>query len=318
MPDELNSNLLRAYADGELSAEEAQQVEAMLAREPKWQQALEVDHRLSRRIDAVMGRDSAVAPPELRHRITADLRRESAVDASAPAPTRPARARSAEPANIGWLGALFTRFNQPQSVSFGAIAAVIVLVSMVVLYGIFGLPIDHRAETPLQPNILLSEAAAHVSQEHDRCAGDESVLMNKMVAMTRADAAHRLQSHLGVDSVTIFDLSDLGYQFVGVGPCNMPGAAPSAHLVYRRSVPGEPKSMMSIFVTPNLGQFGEKCPDLAKKESRWSGVCGGKTCRKTILHGTDDQLVYFLACGFAEQVRQVSESVCRDLARRGR
>lgn len=321
MPDELNLNLLRAYVDGELSDEEAHDVEGMIARDPNWQLALEAESQLRHSIDEFMTRHAAVAPTELRERIAADFKREPATDAATDSPNAVEAASdtaSSKPSQAGWLATISALLNQPQRVSFGAIATVVVLVSMVVLYGIFGLPIDHRANPPMQPSMLLSEAAEHVSQEHDRCASDESVLLEKLVAMTRADAAIRLQAHLGVDSVTIFDLSELGYEFVGLGPCNMPGTAPSAHLVYRRNLAGKPKSMMSIFVTPDVGQFGEKCPNVARSKGRWRGVCGGKTCQKTILHGTDDRLAYFLACGFADQVQQVSEVLCKALARRGR
>lgn len=327
MTDELNLNLLRAYADGELPAEEAIRVEGQLAREPHWHNWLEAERRLRDRVDHTMR--VAAAPAELRERIVAELatevHRESAADpimtetAAPAAANRDDRAVDAErPGLLAALIALFSRQHHMR-VSAPAVALTVIFVMAVVLFGIFGPQVDRPGGQPLwQPNALLAAAAEHVSREHDRCAGNEEALLSKLVAMTDADAAVCLQSHLGVESVTVFDLSELGYRFVGVGYCSMPGVDRSAHLMYRRNVPGEPKSMMSIFVVPNDGLYPAKCSEDVRKEGRWSGVCGGQGCTKTILHGSDDQLVYFLACGYPEQVKQVSHAICKTLARRGR
>jgi hypothetical protein len=314
MPGELSHNLLRAYADGELSPEDARRVESILASDPRWQRSLTIEQQLRDRVHQIMSSASA-APTELRHQIVDELQLAQPDESIATqAAQRPVAAE--RPGVLALLNALLVG---PRRVSFPAIAGVALLVGTVVLFGIFGPQIDQRSEPQhTHPGALLAAAAEHVSKEHDRCAGDQSAFADKLIAMTREDAALRLQMHLGVESISIFDLSDIGYHFIGVGACSMPGAAASAHLIYQREVPGQPQSMMSIFVAPNHGQFPAKCSEEMKAEGRWSGVCGGKGCTKTILHGEDDQLVYFLACGFRDQVKLVSETISEQLARRGR
>jgi hypothetical protein len=324
MPDEMNLNLLRAYLDGELPTEEASRVEAMLANDAKWKRLLAAEQELSRRIEQMMGH--AAAPQELRERIVAELREAQLaepafVPASRPPAVQPAAQtddRDVTVSSPGLLAALSAIFGRQHRVSFAAVAATLILVTAVVLVGIFGTGIDGQSEQLWQASGLLSAVAQHVSQEHDRCAANDGVLASKLIAMTREEAAASLQKHLEVDSVTVFDFGDAGYRFVGFGPCSLPGPARSAHLIYQRDVPGEPQSMMSIFVTQNLGQFPEMCAKKGRRDGRWTGVCGGKSCSKTILHGEDEQLVYFIACGFADQVQLISQEICKALARRER
>jgi hypothetical protein len=325
MADELTITQILAYADGELPAEQARQVEAHLARNPAVRRLIEADGKLRAQLAHVM----QPTPAASEMTAMADRIRAAAVgriDQPTVNEVRVARAATASSAAPGESSlSLLDRIagffsgsaHRPRQVSFLSATAVIVLITAIVLIGIFGQPLDHYEGGAPIPGSLLTEAAEHVSKEHDRCAGCYDAMMEKVVAVTEEEAISHLQAHLGVELVTIFNLTDLGYRFVGYGPCAMPGARTSAHLIYAREVPDEQPSTLSIFIVPNEGQYARECRGRRKSDGRWSGICGGPGCGKSILHGSDDSLVYFIACRHADLVDAVSREICQSLRRRG-
>ena len=62
-----------------------------------------------------------------------------------------------------------------------------------------------------------------------------------------------LKGHLGAMPYRGLDLSGAGYEFVGAGPCMLPGE-PSAHLIYRAGEGDQAKSV-SLWLRPDDNRF---------------------------------------------------------------
>lgn len=320
MSDNLPANLIRAYVDGELPPEDAERVETRLESDPEFRSRVEFEQALRKGVFAAMDQAESKAPEALRERISAALQVEQAeaigssrddssrVDHVAPAATQTAPAREVRP---GWMNVIAGLFGRPQQISGWAMAGVVVIVSAVILVGIFGTPIDFLDQRESSNN-LVTDVSEWIADEHTRCAEDKDVLENKLKARCREKAAMDLVDHLGVDRVTIFDLSAAGYEFVGEGSCGVPGSDASSHIIYERNIPGQPPAKASIFVMPDKGQFS--CA--AQKPltpGKWYEVQCRTACKRMVRQSTDSTLVYFLVCCDERDMPRLSDAIGRSL-----
>jgi hypothetical protein len=174
----------------------------------------------------------------------------------------------------------------PDRANFLAVAATVALVAGAVLYGIFGRSID---EVP--PLDIVSAAAIYAGEEHGICRNERATYQ------TESEAAAGLTEWIGAP-VTVFDLSDLGYSFVGGAHCEMPVPARSAHLTYRKRPvpPDNRRPMISVYVVSKKATCGsDLCCDL--QPGQWcSNLKAAAACRRTVLRATDGRVVYFLVC----------------------
>lgn len=213
------------------------------------------------------------------------------------------------------MDALSALFAGPQQVSALAVFGVFALVTVVVLFGIFGTPIDNLS--PNSNGDLGTEVALFVAGEHERCALDGDALELKVDAVSEVDAAMDISNHLDVARVVVFDLTAAGYRFVGEGRCAVPGAPRSAHMIYRREVPGQRVAYASIFLAPNLPVYDIFDAEQNAGGDGWSQVSCTKQCSKAVFRTADRELVYFLVCCDPSDREAIAEQISATLARTG-
>ncbi len=231
---------IRLLCDGELTLPEAAAIEAKLREHAEAGSHADFERELKKRVATVMTDGSA--PPaglatRIREALAADGHGVGETGADAPVgkivpqPVQPVQHRA-------WWKA-------PLHANSFAVAASLVLVAGAVLFGIFGQPIDGLGRQRVID--ITSEAAAAVADEH-------------VVAVTRSDgpiqaapyrtpeaAGRELAGYLG-EAGCVYDLSDLGYTFVGGDTCALPDCERGCHLIYQRTT-GQP-GLISLHVVP--------------------------------------------------------------------
>lgn len=339
MIDPHTLNLLRRYVDGELDAAEHAAFEARLAEEPALARAAEVEGRLREHVAAVLTASTPTAPTELHEHVHAAIA-AAALDHAAGAATA-GSTYSAEPifedeeeavvAQINTSPARKGRFlAEPMRVDWRAAAAVILLITGAVLVGVFGTPLDQRGLGPAeQREALVADTVDFITSEHRRCAMNEGALVEKTEWTNRANAQHELARYLGVNRVILPDFSRKGYEFVGAGRCHVPGSRYSGHALYRRTIPGQPPAMLSLFLVPDQGadplvsgempllQEGEwksfRCDDKGR------GSCGdaddaeageGGRAVKTVPFSSDGAVMYLMACCDGGDLMEMCGACC--------
>ena len=307
---------LRAYSDGELEAADRDQVERLLAGRPEARSFVEADRRLREHVGLAIGRDVAPAAlrADLQAMLVADTVQSQADRLEVAAPDAVAAADL--PAE-SWFDGLIARFLRPKQVSFAAVAVVILAVATVVGIGIFGTPIDEiRPGDRPAAGIAASDVGQWVVEEHNRCSGDPSVLEKKLSVHRRDQAVIRLGEFFNVDQAYIFDLSEVGYEFVGMGFCEAHEKNPAAHLVYRAEASEDnPSRHVSIFVVPAENVvISDGCSKL--QIGQWNHIYTGRKCRKEVLLANQSDLAYFLICCSREDTQQIASLIGTTLARR--
>jgi hypothetical protein len=278
--DHLTSLFQRA-ADDELSPEEHDRLRQACADDPAADARIEFERALRRRVGAVM--EPVDVPPEVEGRVRRILAGES-------------------------LGRIRPRAVTRRANLF-AVAATLAIVAGAILFGIFGPQID-RIRGRYSGEDLVAEAAVFASREHGRCAGSNEALRDKTVYADPDGARRFLEEHLG-HTPPIFDLERLGFVFAGAGPCAMPAAERSGHLIYVRE--GEPgPALLSIFVLTDRGRFDDGAGG-RMSPGAWYPSEGGPQCRHTVLRSSDGESVYFLVCCDDRVLESLSGAVSEQL-----
>lgn len=356
MIDPQTANLLRQYVDGELDAAAHAAFEARLRDDRELAAAIDVERHLRDRVASVMASATPPAPADLHDRVQTALAAAS-VDGARNSDVQPAAAEhdpQDEPV-LASVGAGFPssgdggtsvadasktdvpvatiemtrareRFlREPSRVDWRAAAAVILLVTGAVLVGIFGTPLDQRGlEQPVQET-LVGETVEFVAQEHRRCAMNESARLRKAEWRDHGRAQHELARHLGVERVALPDLSEKGYEFIGAGRCHVPGVEYSGHALYRRNVPGQPPSVLSLFLVPEGGphalavdemphlQEGEwKAFHVADPEAADGGAASPRSAHSvnTVPFSSDGAVIYLMACCDRRDLDEMCGACC--------
>jgi len=295
MTDPNPSNLTRSYADDE-SAELSDAAREQIESDPRARAQVRFERTLRERVSGAMAEPVEAMPEGLAARVRDAIRGADA------APDSGAATDDRETAPVA-SGVERTSWWAPQKANVFAVAASLALVAGAILFGIFGRPIDRIGPDPGRQ--LVNDTAQHVSAEHRRCAAATHSRDGKAVWKTVAEATRNLTLRLGADT-SIVDLSDLGYQFVGAGPCRLPGHAASAHLIYASGTPGEdgcPDALLSIFVVADDGQFGG---GLDPAPFGWTTVGPSAECMKRVACSNDGALAYFVVCCDASRMKELS------------
>lgn len=280
--------MLRLSADGELNpADQANVKQALVGKNASLGRMIENEKKLRDAVARSMG--PAHAPESLHAQIMRTMA-ETPVDASE---SREVIGRiDRDGATVigerrSWL---LRVFSSPQRASFAAVAAVLALVAGAVLFGIYGRSID---DVPVQQGVdVVGNVAQYIDKEHGECTTSLEHVQKQSTFQTLKEAEVGLTEALGAP-VQAFDLSDLGYEFVGAGQCNVPlGEQPSGHLMYRKSVNGNPGPMVSVFVAPVRGCCKGICSGLQPGD--WAAAKA--SCKRRVLYSTNGKLVYFLVC----------------------
>lgn len=284
----LDAQTLRLLADGELSAAEQDRVKAALAggeAGPRRRLQNELGLR-----DAVARNMTAVdVPSDLRACVARTLMETAVEPGGDEAVIGRVDHHGATTLDIRrpWL---MRAFASPQRASYAAVAAVLALIAGAVLFGIYGRTID---DVPVQRSVdVVGNVAQYIDKEHGECTTSLEHIQQQSTFHTLSDAEVGLTEALGAP-VQAFDLSALGYDFVGAGQCQVPlDEQPSGHLMYRKTVNGRPGPMVSVFIAPVRGCCKGICSGMQPGD--WAAAKA--SCKRRVLYSTDGKLVYFLVC----------------------
>lgn len=294
MIDQQTIQQIRQYLDGELSPAEAARVRDLLENNAQLQKHAQSETRLKQEIARVMTDNSIATPVGLEAAIRESFQTDSA-NVAGVIETMPEAILEIRPARA----------------NIYAIAATLLIVAGAILFGIFGRPIDDMPGAPIVD--VIADSAVFMSGEHTRCASSDESLEKKLIYRDATLATESLAAHLGVESLPSFDLSSLGYEFIGGGPCRVPTASVSGHLMFRGSQPKDGMiPMVSIFLVPNEGQFDQLIP--GTYEGEWFDCSVGTSCSRTVLSTVSGGVAYFICCCNDGDLGKIADLVSQQLA----
>jgi hypothetical protein len=315
MSDRIDPKLLREYADGELTDERSEALSRRLQEDDAaalaGRAAVLNQRRLREHVSRAM--THAAAPQHLRDAVVTMLA------TGAPESTNDAARDESPVARIDRTGVTHMRpasswrmrtlLAAPQRANLLAIAAVLALISGVVLYGIFAPTIDETRVREPSASDLLVNAAEYADGVHGECTVNAERLQNKAEWRSEAQAESNLTEFLHTP-VQVINLSSLGYDFVGAGRSGLPfERVPSGHLIYRKSLPnGKTAGMVSVFVAPTTGCCKKMCAKLKPRE--WTSSESSR-CTHRVLCSTDRKLIYFLVCCDERDLEPVAGLIAR-------
>jgi anti-sigma factor RsiW len=282
--------MIRLYCDGELSPEQAADFEKQIEADPSLRHMVNIqidgERRLRSCICSAIESHCPCAPKDLDLRIKVLFSQVTEFGESDDQ-GNVGEANEAVVAQIGPSGRRTSGSRLPQRANIFAIAATLALIAGAVLFGIFGRTIDETGSLPVD---LVTRAAISASERHDSIATDAKA--QAQCTSLASEAVSHLTQWLGVP-VQVFDLTEVGYEFVGADHCEITLPDRTGHLVYRSTRHGVRTPMVSIFIVPYNGKCGGICTNL--EVSKWACASKGK-CRHNVLYSTDKKLVYFLVC----------------------
>lgn len=304
---------IRLYVDGEMTPEQVTRFEQILEHDADLQHHVEFEQRLRDHVASVLRRQNQTAPVELPGRIRTvflDTERESSDSSDRDFVIGRVTPETSK-----------TILAKPVRANVFAVAASLMLVAGAILFGIFGPSIDDSwVDTTFDD--IIHDAAAFVSSEHTRCAMSERDLQDKLIYDEKAIARSTLARHLGVDQLPDFDLSSLGYSFVGGGPCMVPTFEVSGHFMFRSDTPvGDLYPMVSIFMVPSDGslRFDATSPETDSRlpgadGTNWSECDGGPACIRRVLRSTNKQVNFFICCCMDDDLDKIARLLGEQLA----
>ena len=281
---------IRLYVDGELTPEESSRLENLIENDEALCQRVDFERKLKRHISDVITRQADTAPEELANQIRAKLDQVDRTIVGSIAPQPLAR----------WL-------KGPSRANIFAVAATLMIVAGAVLFGIFGQPIDDIG--PVPDTDVIMDSAKFVASEHNRCVNDEASRNQKILFTDPAIAYQFISDHLDLISVPMIDLSAFGYKFVGAGPCGVPSAERSAHVMFRKQQSTDAMSpMISLFMVPDTGQF-QNSGTFEAPIGEWAVCPGESVTDRRVLISTDGQIAYFLCCCDEEDMERIARAI---------
>jgi len=225
---------IRLFCDGELSLPEAAAIESKLRDHPRANALGDFERDLKTRVATIL-KDGSTPPAGLVDRVREALAARGSVADEVDPAGRIGRPSDAPAPRRAWWQA-------PLHANAFAVAASLVLVAGAVLFGIFGQPID-AYRPPAMTDI--SEVAAAVAAEH---MGTREGRPHRPARFnTPEDAGRGLTDYLG-EAGCVYDLSDMGYKFVGGDTCEVPHCGRGCHLIYRGT--GPKKGVISLHIVP--------------------------------------------------------------------
>ena len=219
VPGELE---LMAYADGELDAGALERVRQYVAENPSAAGKVNLHRKLRETGRRVMA--GTAVPAGLLGRI------EGLVDEAASAPMRPQR---------GWrIGGW----------AMAAAAVLVVGIGSVVIWSTLG---GRGVEVVRGSDLVPVGWVESASKVHIECS-KHAAHFAPPFARVLTELPESLRGYLG-QTAQCPDLSRMGYQFAGCGPCRIPGGK-TAHLLYRPA-DGQGRGTLSLFVQRDEGQL---------------------------------------------------------------
>lgn len=285
---------IRLYVDGELTPEESARLESLIENDEVLRQRVDFERKLKGHISDVITRQSGITPGELASQIRAKLDQadRTVVGSISPQP------------RSNWL-------DGPKRANIFAVAATLMIVTGAVLFGIFGRSIDDIRPGP--ETDVITDSAKFVAGEHNRCVDNEDS-RNRKISITDPTRAYQfIANHLGTTSVPVIDLSNIGYEFVGAGPCGIPFAERSAHVMFRRKQNVDDISpMISLFMVPDSGQFLFNSP-CGVLPGEWTECNRDPSSDRRVLISTDGRIAFFLCCCDQEDLERIAHAISLQL-----
>jgi anti-sigma factor RsiW len=302
MSEPLTARTIRLYCDGELPDEQARQVEQRLGQDPSLRSLVETERRLKEHVGRVMAADGSRVPAGLAGRVREPGVGETTATAARievePAPATASRA--------WWSG--------PHRANFFAVAACLVLVAGAVLFGILGPSIDSLRMRSVTDGAV--DAAVAVAGEHVMTTANLSTIAASMPYHTADAADQGLAQFLGA-SRRIFDLRDLGYEFVAGSTCDIPHCERGSHLIYYKSE--GVRGLVTLHIVPNRGQIAVGDNPFPKPLPVSTDVVPkGSGCQKDVLVWSYDGHAYLLVVCVDEDVHRVAQRMQETLQAGGR
>jgi len=304
MSEPLTPTTIRLYCDGELPDEQARRVEEQLQQDPQLKARLEFEQQLKERVGQLMRADGVPLPAGLADRIGQALaagggtsRVSGAGGSRAVAGRIDAEPKPAHGSRAWWRG--------PNRANMFAVAACLALVIGAILFGIFGPPIDSLRVTGRTDAAL--EAAAAVAGEHVMTTTRPATAVEKARFHTLDEARRGLAPILGTP-LEVFDLRDLGFEFLAGDPCEIPHCDQACHLLYKRSQ-GEP-GLVSLHIAPDRGQFSVGgTADPGNLPLVTDVIPEGPACQKDVLMWTHGGRSYLLVACMSVDIRAIAARI---------
>lgn len=278
MKREITDSDLICYIDGELPPTGARIIEQAIAEQPVLRDRLESLRNLRVISRDVIRRSTPPVPEELAARIAA-ISKEFVSAAQDSSPARGVdqlsdRSRPAKPG--GFLG---LRISAGRGLALAAAATlVLALAAWLVANGSGG----GRVLTGLEPAGMTSQTVSLLEARHLKCVMMGNNFADVSFPKVLKDVGPAVRAFLN-DDVAAPDLSDVGLEFVGVGPCDMPGGK-TLHWLYKST--SQPSVFVSLFVQPYSQQVPFS-PDTAV-------VVAGPTAKHPLLVWRSETLVFYL------------------------
>jgi anti-sigma factor RsiW len=286
MSEPLTARTIRLYCDGELPDEETRQVELRLEQDPGLRSQVASERRLKEHVGRVMR--AGDVPVGLGERLR---EAEAGETGAGHAEVEP---KAATASRAWWSG--------PIKANVFAVAACLVLVAGAVLFGILGPSIDSLRMRSVEDAV--GEAAAAVAGEHVLTTTMLPAVAANARFHSRDEARRGLASLLGA-YLEIFDLSDIGYEFVAGDTCVVPECERGCHLLYRR-VEGPP-GLLSLHIVPDGGRIATgNNPYPTPLPLSTDVVPEGAGCQKDVLVWSHGGKTYLLVVCIADDVHGVA------------
>jgi len=252
-PDE---QTIRLAADGELSPDEAARIQALANDDSTLASRLEHERRLREAVGRAI-REDVRTPPGLRDRIAramsqiTDEQIESPADAPAETPAKADAPTDPDTHVLRPKTDTRRRDFWNRLPAALAVAATIALIASVLVVSI-------SMSRPLYTDEDFgTRVVSFIEQEHDACAAFEERFERKFTVHSLEEARSVAREQLGgaVHALTIDPQTwaDASLEFMGYGPCTVPGAERSGHMILRHQQ--SPAVVVSLFVHPDDGRL---------------------------------------------------------------
>ncbi|GAB4385282.1 MAG: hypothetical protein Kow0022_10560 [Phycisphaerales bacterium] len=256
--------LIRAEADGELSAEQCEQLDAARAR------CADLDRRIaferSLRLGVAQAMGSVATPPDLASRVRQAIAAEQELGGRLEERAAATRLRHF------WTGR-----------RLGSLVAAGVVLALGLTLLTQAVSVTSRRLNSVQ-QAYRQELAGFVAREHGRCCADVEAARRKFRFTQRDQAAEALSDLLGQGVSLPCPKAHPDVRFDGAGPCGLPGRGPSAHVMYEPPI--GPK--VSIFMKPDSGELPFEPGKTYLLDTKACGVAGIR-----IVGWVDEGIVYY-------------------------
>jgi hypothetical protein len=231
---------LMAYADDELDGDAKVELLRQLADRPDDARALVHQQQLRTAVAKAITGSTPAMPADLRSRIEA-----LAGQAPADVDTSPI-------ARLGFVGRWM-----PAAVAAALLIGAVIVLNVMMRLDQPGTRPGQVAVTngpptalhPIDMHLVADETLDRFAGRHERCTTTPGTLLQADWPDDLERLPDALSEYLGAPTSGVLDLSAMGYQFAGAGPCHVPDDK-SAHLIYHRIVDGQRESI-SLWICPD-------------------------------------------------------------------